>query len=107
MDGHVRVYNGNKTSLPKRYVSRQKLCLRGLTDYWVNDATGQPFFVVTRAVNAGLLSVLREEIIPQLLQDVPQQPTKEELEADRYRYRFGVVFGREGSRFIFLKKNVG
>ena len=45
--------NGNKTSLPKRYVSRQKLCLRGLTDYWVNDATGQPFFVVTRAVNAG------------------------------------------------------
>ena len=107
VDGHVRVYNGNKTSLPKRYVSRQKLCLRGLTDYWVNDAIGQPFFVVTRAVNAGLLSVLREEIIPQLLQDVPQQPTEEELEANRYLYRFGVVFDREGYSPEFFKEMWG
>ncbi len=50
VDGHVRVYSGNKTSLPKRYVSRQKLCLRGLTDYLVNDALGKPFF--SKALNA-------------------------------------------------------
>ena len=24
------------TKLPRRYVSREKLCLRGTTDYWVN-----------------------------------------------------------------------
>jgi transposase len=36
VDGNVRVYNGSKTKLPRRYVARQKLCLRGMTDYWVN-----------------------------------------------------------------------
>ena len=45
VDGHVRLYHGKKTKLPRRYVSRQRLCLRGTTDYWVNDALGQPFFV--------------------------------------------------------------
>ncbi len=41
-DGHVRLYHGQQTELPRRYVARQKLCLRGTTDYWVNDALGQP-----------------------------------------------------------------
>ena len=36
VDGHVRVYFGNKTKLPRKYVSRERLCLRGITDYWVN-----------------------------------------------------------------------
>ena len=48
VDGHVRLYHGSLTALPKRYVSRQRLCLRGTTDYWVNDALGQPFFAVER-----------------------------------------------------------
>jgi transposase len=43
VDGHVRVYHGHLTQLPRRYVSRQRLCLRGITDYWVNDAIGRPF----------------------------------------------------------------
>ena len=30
VDGHVRLYHGSLTALPKRYVSRQRLCLRGL-----------------------------------------------------------------------------
>ena len=34
VDGHVRLYHGKQTALPKRYVSRQRLCLRGTTDYW-------------------------------------------------------------------------
>ncbi len=35
VDGHVRLYHGDQTALPKRYVSRQRLCLRGTTDYWI------------------------------------------------------------------------
>jgi len=32
IDGHVRVYHGNKANLPKHYVARQKLCLRAACD---------------------------------------------------------------------------
>ena len=59
VDGHVRLYHGELTALPKRYVSRQRLCLRGTTDYWVNDALGRPFFVVERTIDHGLPEVLR------------------------------------------------
>jgi hypothetical protein len=47
-DGHVRIYHGKLTKLPRRYIARERLCLRGTTDYWVNAMDGQPFFVVTR-----------------------------------------------------------
>ena len=60
VDGHVRLYHGNQTALPKRYVSRQRLCLRGTTDYWVNDVLGQPFFAVERPIDHGLLEVLQK-----------------------------------------------
>jgi hypothetical protein len=58
VDGHVRLYHGHQTALPKRYVSRQRLCLRGTTDYWVNDMLGQPFFAVERPIDHGLLEAL-------------------------------------------------
>ena len=51
VDGHVRVYHGALTKLPRKYVTRERLCLRGTTDYWVNDARGRPFFVVERVVD--------------------------------------------------------
>src|SRR5262249_46188054 len=54
VDGHVRLYHGDQTALPKRYVARQRLCLRGTTDYWVNDTLGQPFFTVQRPIDHGL-----------------------------------------------------
>jgi hypothetical protein len=54
VDGHVRVYHGAQTALPRHYVSRQRLCLRATTDYWVKALDGQPFFVVTKAVDPGL-----------------------------------------------------
>ena len=60
VDGHVRLYHGDQTALPKRYVSRQRLCLRGTTDYWVNDVLGQPFFAVERPIDHGLLEVLKK-----------------------------------------------
>jgi hypothetical protein len=96
VDGHVRVYNGGLTKLPRRYVARQKLFLRGTTDYWVNAMDGQPFFVVTRPVDPGLITVLREEIVPRLERDVPDQPGADELRAQPHRSRFTLVFDRAG-----------
>jgi len=104
VDGHVRVYHGSKTDLPKRFVSRERLCLRGTTDYWVNDALGQPFFVVNRPVDQGMLEALRTDIVPRLLKDVPVQPTNEELERDPHLYRFVIIFDREGYSPAFLKE---
>ncbi len=104
IDGHIRVYYGKNTTLPKRYVARERLCLRGVSDYWINDATGQPFFAITQTVNSGLLAVLRQKIVPRLLEEVPHQPTKEELESNRYLLRFGLVFDREGYSPVFFKQ---
>jgi transposase len=104
VDGHVRLYHGRQTALPKRYVSRQRLCLRGTTDYWVNDILGQPFFAVERPIDQGLLEVLRSDIVPRLLKEVPNQPTAAELEADRYRARFVIVFDREGYSPAFFRE---
>jgi len=96
VDGHVRVYHGAKSAVPRRYVSRQRLCLRGISDYWVNDALGLPFFVVEKTVDPGLLEVLRRDIVPRLLREVPNQPSPEELAKDPQRCRFLLVFDREG-----------
>jgi hypothetical protein len=104
VDGHVRLYHGSQTALPKRYVSRQRLCLRGTTDYWVNDILGQPFFAVERPIDHGLLEALRSDIVPRLLKDVPSQPTAEELEDNRYRARFVILFDREGYSPEFFKE---
>jgi len=96
VDGHVRPYNGSLTELPRRYVSRQKICLRGTTDYWVNAMDGQPFFVLTQAVDPGLRKMLEEQIAPRLLEDVPGQPSQAELEANPLLARLMIVFDREG-----------
>jgi hypothetical protein len=103
VDGHVRLYHGGLTALPKRYVARQRLCLRGTTDYWVNDILGQPFFAVERPIDHGLLEALKSDIVPRLLQEVPGQPSAAELEADRYRARFVILFDREGYSPEFFK----
>ena len=75
VDGHVRLYHGKQTKLPCRYVARQRLCLRGTTDYGVNDALGQPFFSVERPIDHGLLEALRSDVVPRVLEEVPGQPT--------------------------------
>lgn len=94
VDGHVRVYHGKLTQLPRRYVARERLCLRGTTDYWVNAMDGQPLFVVSAPVDPGLLTVLRESIIPRLKADLPGQPSAAALAADPYLSRFTLVCDR-------------
>jgi prepilin-type processing-associated H-X9-DG protein len=64
VDGHVRVYHGQR-DLPKAHVTRMRIALPATTDYWVNDAQGEPLFVVTAEANAGLCKVL-----PGLLSEV-------------------------------------
>jgi prepilin-type processing-associated H-X9-DG protein len=63
-DGHVRVYHGKHT-LPKAHVARMRLSMPATTDYWVNDARGDPLFVVTAEANAGLCKML-----PDLLTEI-------------------------------------
>lgn len=107
VDGHVRVYHGSQTPLPRRYVARQRLCLRGTTDYWVNDQLGRPFFVISTPFTSGLLQMLKGDVIPRLLEDVPGQPTSEQIEADPLLHRFTIVFDREGYSPQFIKEMWG
>jgi len=107
VDGHVRVYHGSQTKLPRRYAARERLCLRGMSDYWVNDMQGRPFFVIPTPFTSGLLHMLRTEIVPRLLNEVPDQPTADELARDPYRARFTLVFDREGYSPVFFKEMWG
>jgi hypothetical protein len=59
VDGHVRVYHGQRR-LPKAHAARLRLAMPATTDYWVNDAAGDPLFVVTAEANAGLVKMLPE-----------------------------------------------
>jgi transposase len=59
VDGHVRIYHGQHR-LPKAHAARLRLAMPATTDYWVNDASGDPLFVVTAEANAGLVKMLPE-----------------------------------------------
>ena len=107
VDGHVRVYHGHQTPLPRHYVARQKLCLRATTDYWVNAMDGQPFFLLNQAVDPGMLQVLEHQIVPRLEQEIPHQPTAEQLAADARLHRFTLIFDREGYSPAFMQKMKG
>lgn len=104
IDGHVRVYNGHQTKLPRHYVARQKLCLRATSDYWINALDGQPFFVVHQAVDPGMIKVIEREILPRLKKDVPNQPGEQALAQDPLLHRFTLVFDREGYSPAFLAR---
>jgi prepilin-type processing-associated H-X9-DG protein len=101
VDGHVRVYHGSQTELPRHYVSRQKLCQRATVDYWVNAMDGQPFFVINKAVDPGLLQVLEREIVPRLEREVPKQVSLFGIDAVP-SHRFTIVFDREGYSPAFM-----
>ena len=102
IDGHMRVYHGSQTALPRRYVSRQRLCLRGTMDYWVNALDAQPCFVVTRAVDPGLVKVLENDIVPRIERDAPELMSQQELDGNPLLHRFTLVFDREGYSPVFF-----
>lgn len=95
IDGRVKIYYGHQTKMPKRYVSRLRLCMSGSTDYYVNDKTGQPFFVVNEAINNGMIAQIKDSILPRLEKEVPDQPTQEALEKNDKLHRFMIVCDRE------------
>jgi DNA-binding CsgD family transcriptional regulator len=81
VDGHVRVYHG-KRNIPKTHVARIRLAMPATTDYWINDQSGDPLFVMTALANAGMVKML-----PEVLAEVRQ------LVGDR---RPTMVFDRGG-----------
>ena len=96
IDGHVKLYYGKDKSPPKRFVSRMRLSLSGTTDYWVNDALGQPFFVINKTISKGLIAAIKDDFTDRFIKDVPNQPSDDELSEDKYKSRFMLVFDREG-----------
>lgn len=68
----------------------------------MNDALGRPFFVVSKAVTGGLAETLLADIVPDLLDFVPEQPDASALEADPLLHRFVTIFDREGSNYKLL-----
>jgi len=104
VDGHVNLYFGRQVDMPKRYVSRMRLCMSGSTDYWVSNRMGQPFFVIPKTINDGLVKTISEDIIPRLNRDVPHQPSKAELDANEKLHRYMIVFDREGYSIDFFEE---
>lgn len=95
IDGHVNIYYGHATAMPKRFTSRLRLCMSGSTDYWVNDKTGQPFFVVSEAINSGMIEQIKTTLLPRLEIEVPNQPSKEKLLQNPRLHKLMIVCDRE------------
>ena len=97
VDGHVQVYHGYLADLGKKYVSRQRLCLTGMTEFWVNSSQGLPFFFITAEVNEKMIEMLESEIIPRLLELHTVSPEQQKQMANNPNYPlFTLVFDREG-----------
>jgi len=96
-DGHVRVYHGEKTPLPRHYVARERLCWRATVDYWVNAMDGQPFLYLNQEVDPGLIQTLKNDVVPWLEQLAPKTAEQEQrLAEDPRAHWFTLVFDREG-----------
>lgn len=80
IDGQVRIYHGSQANLTKKYVSRQKLCLAGTTEFWLNNEFGAPYLMVTGELNEKLKDVILEKLIPILLADTSDLFPEEQFE---------------------------
>jgi transposase len=103
IDGHVRVYHGEQTLLPKHYVARERLCLRASVDYWVNAMDGQPFMVIHQVVDPGLIQTIEQEILPRLEKMCSSSPASPLASAARPQ-RLLLVFDREGYSPDFFQR---
>jgi hypothetical protein len=96
IDGHIRVYHGQKANLPKRYVSREKLCLNGTTEFWLNDQQGMPLMVITGELNEKLKAAITQAI--QTIKEQLNLPEKSE------EPEFTLIFDREAYEPLWFKK---
>ena len=105
IDGHVQVYHGYLANLGKKHVSRQRLCLPGMMEFWVNSSQGSPYFFVTADVNEKLQEMLSDEIIPELIRLHPvSEERKKLMEANADEPLFTIVFDREAYSPKFFAK---
>jgi hypothetical protein len=104
IDGHVRVYHGELTKLPRHYVPRERFYLRATVDYWVNALDGEPFCYFNQAVDHGLVQAMRTEVLPWLEANVTVSVEHQRRMAEDPRApRFTVIVDREGySPDLFL-----
>jgi hypothetical protein len=105
VDGHVRVYHGELTKLPRHYVPRERFYLRATVDYWVNALDGEPFCYFNQAVDHGLVQALRTDVLPWLEANVTVSVEhRRRMAEDPRTPRFTVIFDREGySPELFLE----
>ena len=97
VDGHVRAYHG-KRDREKTFVPRKRICMPATTDYWVNDAGGDPLFFVTTEGHGGLAKAL-----PGILEEVKEivGDRRTTLVFDRGGWDLG-LFGKLREDFDFL-----
>jgi hypothetical protein len=96
IDGHVQVYHGQLANLGKKHVSRQRLCLPGMMEFWINSSDGSPYFFVTAEVNEKMGEMLLSEIVPELLKLHPvSEEHKQRMEENPDEPVFTLVFDRE------------
>ena len=103
IDGHVSVYHGSAATLPKRFVSREKLCLAGTTEFWVNNELGMPYMVVAGELNEKLKDMILVHIVPTLIEQTAHRVDQKQLDADPTAARFTMVFDREAYDLSFFK----
>jgi hypothetical protein len=96
VDGHVQVYHGHLANLGKKHVSRQRLCLPGMMEFWINTSEGSPYFFVTAEVNEKMGEMLVEEIVPTLMNLHPVSLERQErMDCCPDEPVFTLVFDRE------------
>jgi hypothetical protein len=81
VDGHVSVYSG-KRKLKKHHVTRLRISLPAVLDYWVNDERGDPVLAASGVAKKGMT-----RLVPQVIEEMRQQGEKRPIT---------VIFDREG-----------
>ena len=103
IDGHVQVYHGHLANLGNKHISRQKLCLPGMMEFWVNNADGLPYFYVTGEVNEKLQEMITTHLAPRLVALTDGKVSHQDITADELLPRFSLVFDREAYSPSFFK----
>jgi transposase len=81
VDGHVSVYSG-KRKLKKQHVTRLRISLPAVLDYWLNDERADPVLAVSGEPKKGM-----KQLVPRLVEEMRQQGEKRPVT---------VIFDREG-----------